>query len=56
MIHSKKDEFSTIDNAEKMFASCPSEQKTLVKYEYGAHSMLRLTDTEKYDSAIKKFR
>lgn len=55
MIHSKKDEFSTIDNAEKMFASCPSEQKTLVKYEYGAHSMLRLTDTEKYDSAIKKF-
>ena len=55
MIHSKKDEFSTYDNALKMFASCPSKNKTLVSYEKGAHSMLRITDTEKYDSAIVEF-
>ncbi len=55
MIHSKKDKYSTYDNALKMFESCPSKNKTLVSYEEGAHSMLRITDTEKYDSAIVEF-
>lgn len=55
MIHSKKDKYSTYDNAVRMFESCPSKHKTLVSYEEGDHSMLRITDTEKYDSAIKNF-
>ena len=55
MLHSKKDKYSTYDNAVKMFESCPSKHKTLVSYEEGDHSMLRITDTEKYDSAITEF-
>ena len=55
MIHSQKDKSSAIDNAERMFKSAPSKNKTFVKYETGDHSMLRITDTEKYDSSIKEF-
>lgn len=55
MLHSKKDKYSTFDNAVKMFENCPSKNKMLVSYEEGDHSMLRITDTEKYDSAITEF-
>ncbi len=55
MLHSRADKASTIDNARKMFASCPSDRKTMVEFDHAAHSMLRITDTEKYDSAITEF-
>jgi len=55
MLHSKEDLYSTPEYAEKLFDKIPHENKTLVWFETGRHSMLRPTHTEKYDGAIKKF-
>lgn len=55
MIQSKMDKYSTAENAKKMFVLCPSKEKKLVLYEKGDHSMLRITDTETYDSEIAMF-
>lgn len=55
MIHSKEDKYSTPENAQKLFDKCPSNNKRISWHERGAHSMLRPTDTELYDNAIKKF-
>lgn len=55
MIHSKEDMYSTPEYAQKLYDMCPSENKRLVWHERGEHSMLRPTDTERYDTAIKEF-
>lgn len=55
MIQSKMDKYSTPENARKLYDKCPSREKSLVLYETGDHSMLRITDTEKYDGAVKDF-
>lgn len=55
MIQSKMDKYSTASNAVKMFQMCPSQEKKLVLFEEGAHSMLRLTDTELYDTEVTAF-
>lgn len=55
MIQSKLDKYSTPENAKKMFDMCPSKEKKLVLYEKGSHSMLRITDTQKYDKEIKGY-
>lgn len=55
MIHSKADIYSTPEYAKKLYALCPSENKQIVWYEKGGHSMLRITDTEKYDTSITAF-
>ena len=55
MLQSKMDKYSTANNAKKLFALCPSKDKKLVLYERGDHSMLRITDTQKYDSEIAAF-
>lgn len=55
MLQSKKDRYSTPDKAEMLYHKCGSENKTLVLFEEGGHSMLRITDTEKYDGAINEF-
>ena len=55
MIQSKMDKYSTVENAKKLFELCPSKNKSLVLYDVGDHSMLRITDTHKYDSAISEF-
>ena len=55
MLHSKEDIYSTPENAEKLFNKCQSENKKLVWFEHGRHSMLRITDTELYDSSITSF-
>ena len=55
MIQSKMDKYSTVENAKKLFELCPSTKKKLVLYEIGDHSMLRITDTPKYDNAISEF-
>ena len=41
--------------AEKLFTLAKSENKKLVWFESGKHSMLRITDTERYDTAIQAF-
>jgi pimeloyl-ACP methyl ester carboxylesterase len=55
MLHSKEDIYSTPENAQKLFDKIPHSDKELVWFEHGAHSKLRITDTEKYDSSIKAF-
>ena len=55
MLHSKEDIYSTPQNAQKLFDLAKSEYKQLVWFEHGKHSMLRITDTELYDSSIDEF-
>lgn len=55
MIQSKMDPYSTPQNAQVMYDKCPSREKELVWYATGGHSQLRLTDTQRYDSAITAF-
>lgn len=55
MIQSKKDRYSTPENAARMFSLCPSAHKEIVYYDTGDHSMLRITDTAKYDGAVTAF-
>lgn len=55
MLHSKKDTYSTPDFANKLFEKAGCDKKQLVWFEKGRHSMLRITDTEKYDKAIADF-
>ena len=55
MLHSKEDTYSTPEYAKKLFDLAKSNNKRLVWFEHGRHSMLRITDTELYDSSIKEF-
>lgn len=55
MLQSKEDKYSKCENAHKLYEKCGSEKKQLVLFEHGAHSMLRITDTEKYDHEITAF-
>ena len=55
MLQSKMDPYSTWENAIKLYDRCPSENKKLVLFEKGGHSMLRITDTQGYDSEISAF-
>ncbi len=55
MLQSNLDPYSTPENAMKLYQKCPSQQKQLVMFDCGGHSILRITDTETYDSAITAF-
>ena len=55
MLHSREDLYSTPEYAEKLYALAGCKEKRIVWFEHGRHSMLRITDTEKYDSAIQSF-
>lgn len=55
MMHSREDIFSLPSFAEKMYNECASENKQMVWFDTGRHSMLRITHTEAYDEAIKGF-
>lgn len=55
MLHSKEDLYSTPEYAQKLYELAGSEDKSLVWFERGKHSMLRITDTERYDTAIAEF-
>ena len=55
MLHSKEDIYSTPDKAEILFAKAGTKDKQIVWFEKGDHSMLRYTDTERYDGAIADF-
>ncbi len=55
MLQSLEDKYSLPEAAKTMFTLCPARDKKLVFFEHGAHSMLRITDTETYDSEIEAF-
>ncbi len=55
MLHSKEDMYSTPPFAEKLYEKAGSQDKKLVWFEKGRHSMLRITDTERYDLEVKEF-
>lgn len=55
MLHSKEDKYSTPQWAQKLFDKAGGDKKQLVWFDHGRHSMLRLTDTAKYDQTIAEF-
>ena len=55
MLHSREDLYSTPEYAQKLYDLAGCENKRLVWFEHGKHSMLRITDTERYDYAIGEF-
>ena len=55
MLHSKEDLYSTPEYAQKLFDLAGCEHKKIVWFPHGKHSMLRITDTKKYDAAIEEF-
>lgn len=55
MLHSKKDLSSKPDYAQKLFDKAASPIKELVWFDEGAHSKVRINNTEKYDKAINDF-
>lgn len=55
MLHSKEDNYSTPEYAQKLFDLAGCEKKKIVWFPHGRHSMLRIIDTEKYDKSIEEF-
>ena len=55
MLHSKKDQYSKADLAQVLFDKAGCQQKDIVWFSEGDHSMLRITDTERYDKGIENF-
>lgn len=53
-LHSKEDIYSKPEVSSQIFEKCKSD-KTVVWFEKGAHSRLRITDTAKYDGALADF-
>ena len=54
-IHSRKDTYSTPDQAQKLYDKCGSPDKKLVWFEKGAHSRVRVNAPQKYDDTIISF-
>lgn len=55
MLHSKEDLYSKPEFAEKLFNKAGTENKKIVWFDHGKHSMLRITNTKRYDEAIEDF-
>ena len=55
MLYSREDPYSVPAFAQKLYDKLGTDKKQLVWFPHGAHSMLRVTDTERYDNAIKAF-
>ncbi len=53
-LHGKKDLFSLPKDAEVLYEKCPSKKK-LVWFDEGAHSRLRINNTEQYDTTLTSF-
>lgn len=53
-IYSKKDRYSVPEKGQLLYDKCKSE-KELVWFDYGAHSKVRINNTEKYDNAVTSF-
>lgn len=54
-LHGKQDAYSLPVMAEKLYSLCGSDNKTLIWFPEGTHSMLRYINTELYDSSIRAF-
>ncbi|MBE7065285.1 MAG: alpha/beta hydrolase [Ruminococcaceae bacterium] len=55
MLHGTADLYSLPEKAECLYDKCGSENKNIIWFENGEHSLLRPLDSEKYDSAIITF-
>ena len=55
MLHSREDLYSTPAYAQKLYDLSGASRKELVWFPHGRHSMLRITDTQRYDEAIGAF-
>ena len=55
MLHSREDRYSTPAFAERLFERAGTADKSIVWFPRGRHSMLRITDTARYDGAITEF-
>ncbi len=53
-LHSREDQFSTPEKAEELYDACKAP-KELVWFDRGAHSRIRINNTEKYDDTILRF-
>lgn len=54
MLHSLEDAYSVPSDAQALYEKCGSE-KQLVWFSKGAHSQIRVNNTEQYDATIKAF-
>ena len=54
LLHSREDQFSTPEKARELYDKCPGP-KRLVWFDHGAHSRIRINDTENYDRTIRQF-
>ena len=55
MLYGKEDRYSVPAYAKKLYDLVPGEEKELVWFEHGEHSMLRVTSPDQYDRAIHAF-
>ena len=55
MLHSRLDVYSTPEYAQKLYDKAGAKKKRLVWFDKGAHSMVRVNNTEQYDEAITQF-
>ena len=53
-LYSQEDTYSTPDQAEYLYAHCHAPKK-LVWFDHGAHSRIRINDTEGYDAVVGEF-
>ena len=53
-LYSREDTYSTPDQAEYLFAHCHGP-KQIAWFDHGAHSRIRINDTEGYDAAVGDF-
>ncbi len=54
-IYGKEDKFSLPAKSELLYNVCGSKKKHIVWFDKGAHSHLRINNTEEYDAAIAEF-
>ena len=55
MLHSREDTYSVPKYAVELYGRAGSNKKELIWFDHGAHSMLRVTDPERYDDIIKDY-
>ena len=54
-LYGKEDKYSLPEKSQILFDKCGSPNKQIVWFEHGAHSRLRLVNTEAYDKAVTNF-
>lgn len=54
MLHSREDLYSRPEKAQLLYDICPAP-KRLVWFDHGAHSRIRINNTERYDASIIQF-